>query len=168
MSSNEDQSLEPVPADRHAVVDLVGGEGRLLAQDLERARALLRDGMSKIAGFVSLLRQSAERAHQLASAGGDRDGVAITDALSTLQAEADQAMMGLQLEDILGQLIEGTQARVGAFSQLSTELAALVAVRPSLAPSVEKLGADLSSAQQGRERGAVAQGSLDAGDTELF
>src|SRR6185369_932543 len=143
MPTDENPMPELASADRPVVVDLVGSEGRMLAHDLEQARVLLRDGMAKISSFVSVLQESVARAHQLANVTGERDAIAITRALSTIQADADQAMMGLQLEDILGQLIEGTQARVGAFSQLST-------------------------VKEGRERVVVGQSSLDAGDAELF
>ena len=167
MPTIDDQPEVAVP-ERPVVVDLVGGEGRMLADDLERARLLLRDGMAKIASFVGVLQRSAERAHQLANADGGHDAVAITGALAALQSHADQAMLGLQLEDILGQLIEGTRARVGAFSELSTQLAELVALRPSLAPSVQRLETELNAVKQNREQAVVAQGSLDAGETELF
>ncbi len=160
---------EPAPRDdRSEVVSLVGGEGQMLADDLERARLLLRDGMSKIATFVSLLQESVERAQHLASSTGEPAHEDITTELSSIRAEAGRAMLGLQLEDILGQLIEGTRARIGAFSVLSTELAELVSRRPSLAPSVQKLQAELSASREARERTAVDQGSLDPGDTELF
>jgi len=167
MSVNVEERPDDAPQSS-LVADLVGSEGRMLADDLERARVLLRDGMNKIASFVGVLQRSAERAHQLANAAGEKDAAAISSALSTIQADADQAMMGLQLEDILGQLIEGTRSRVSAFSQLSHELAELVAQRPSLVPSAPNLELKLNAVKTGREQTLVSQGSLDAGDTELF
>jgi hypothetical protein len=129
------EETEPSLRDRTSeVVSLVGGEGQMLADDLERARLLLRDGMSKIATFVTLLQESADRAHQLASSTGERTHVEITTELASIRSDAHQALLGLQLEDILGQLIEGTRARVGTFSQLSTELAEPVSKRPRLFP----------------------------------
>lgn len=157
------EASQPEPP---VVVDLVGNEGRMLAEDLERARVLLRDGMGKIANFVSVLQRSAEMAHELAQSQHGSSG--LTQALSNLQAEANQAMMGLQLEDILGQLIEGTRARVGAFSQLSTALAELVAQRPSLAPSMHSLAGELKAVKDGRQNSTVRQGALEASEVDLF
>jgi hypothetical protein len=167
MAATDEQNSKAVPPESAVVVDLIGNEGRLLADDLERARVLLRDGMAKIASFVSVLQESAERAHQLANV-GEQDAAAITRALSTIQVDAARAVMGLQLEDILGQLIEGTRARVGAFSQLSTALAELVARRPSLAPCVQALAPELKALTEGRANSAVSQGALEATEVELF
>lgn len=162
--SNRSEIEEP----RAIVSDMIGDEGRKLAQDLERARTLLRDGMTKIAGFVNVLQASAERAHQFAIATSDRNPASLDSELDKIRQEAAQAMLGLQMEDILGQLIEGTQRRVSAFSSMSAELATLVAERPSLAPDVERLEAELTNARREREQRVVAQESLDAGDAELF
>lgn len=145
-----------------SMLGVVQNEGQRLAQDLERARALLRDAMGKIASFVQALNDGVEHAHSLS----EHQPSELQAALNALRNDATKAMLGLQVEDVLGQLIEGTRARLDMFSSVSSALAELVSQRPSLKPSPD-VEERLRSIQD-TQLTSVKQTSLDAGEAELF
>jgi len=155
---------DPDPAP--SLLDAVQGNALRMTQDLDRARELLRDAMSKIASFVQVLNEGVEHAQALTRDERASEGSALESALNAMKSDARQAMLGLQVEDVLGQLIEGTRVRLDAFSSLSTELAQLVTQHPSVLPP-ESLHKQLQTLHDTRTA-AVAQTSLDAGESELF
>ncbi|HET9929640.1 MAG TPA: hypothetical protein VFQ35_03090 [Polyangiaceae bacterium] len=151
------------------VSKLIHEEGGTLEQDLVRARELLRDAMAKIADFVTVLQESTAHARELSQLSKESEQAGrLTQVLDSIQSEATSAILGLQVEDVLGQLIEQTQRRIAALSRLSTTVAKVIDERPSLHPKDGKIHAHIAELEAERARVCVAQASLDSGDAELF
>jgi hypothetical protein len=85
-------------------------------------------------------------------------------------SQSERAILGLQLEDVLGQLLEYTRKRADGLSKIAAALAEAVD-RESLAQRDslhDRLKAAMAEADERANRSVVDQQSLDTGDVELF
>jgi hypothetical protein len=169
-------TVSPALPDLHPVI---GREREAMEDELVRARELLRDGMAKLHGFFDALRASVSSQAVLLSKLND-ENVAAADRRATLSqlfadhervlSQSETAILGLQLEDVLGQLIEFTRLRAEGMSTLAATLAEAVD-HEQLAQNTalqERLLNALAKADERAGNRAVEQDSLSRGDVELF
>ena len=166
----------PALPDLHPVI---GREREAMEEELVRARELLRDGMTKLHTFFDALRGSVTTQTVLLSKLSD-DDVQAEERRATLQelladservrSQSESAILGLQLEDVLGQLLEFTRQRADGISTLAEALAEAVD-RDRLAQNSslqERLRSAVARVDERARNRAVEQSSLDRGDVELF
>jgi hypothetical protein len=173
---------EPASGARPALPDLhpvIGRERDAMEEELVRARELLRDGMTKLHAFFDALRSSVTTQAVLLSKLGD-DNVQAEERRATLQellsdservlSQSESAILGLQLEDVLGQLLEFTRQRADGMSTLAAALAEVVD-RDRLAQNSslqERLRDAVAKVDERAGNRMVEQESLERGDVELF
>lgn len=173
---------KPAAAPSPALPDLhpvIGRERDAIADELLRARELLRDGMAKLHMFFDALRVSVSTQAVLLSSLGDGT-LQAEQRQATLQqllkdsehvlSQSESAILGLQLEDVLGQLLEYARERADGMLTLASALADAVdpdrvAQNSSLQ---ERLLRALARVDERAARRVVDQVSLDRGDVELF
>lgn len=181
MSLNHSDTKELAPT-QHAVpiMEPVIGRERLAMEDeLTRARALLRDGMARLHDFFDALRCNVDlQAASLSRLSDETTDVAARkaalDALARdhqrVLSQAENAVLGLQLEDVLGQLLEYSKERAAGLSQIASALAQAVdqqAIAPSEAVQ-ERLRMAVADVEKRSNQCSVGQTSLDDGGVELF
>jgi chromosome segregation ATPase len=157
---------------------VIGRERDAMEEELMRARELLRDGMAKLHGFFDALRASVGAQASLLNKLGD-ETVHADDRRATLHqlfadhenvlSQSETAILGLQLEDVLGQLLEYTRKRAEGLSTLASALAEAVdhdtlAQNSALQQRLQTIVAQVDE----RAGSAVQQESLGSGDVELF
>lgn len=158
---------------------VIGRERMAMEEELVRARELLRDGMAKLHGFFDTLRESVNAQSELLEKLGDAS-VGAEDRQATLhqlfadqarvRSQSESAILGLQLEDVLGQLLEYTRRRADGLSNLAATLADAVD-HSSLRQNVElheRLRSVVAEVDQRANDRIVSQESLGSGDIELF
>jgi hypothetical protein len=177
-----DPTEDPAPAPGSGVPDLhpvIGRERDAMEEELLRARELLRDGMAKLHMFFDALRASVSAQSLLLEKLGD-ESVAVDDRRATLHqlfadqervlSQSESAILGLQLEDVLGQLLEFTRKRAEGMSTLASTLAEVMD-HNQLARDADLQQRLRHAVAQVDERAAgrmVEQDSLNRGDVELF
>jgi hypothetical protein len=135
--------------------------------------------MTKLHAFFDSLRASVSAQTVLISKLGD-DNVQADERRATLRelltdservlSQSESAILGLQLEDVLGQLLEFTRQRAEGMSTLAATLADAVD-RDRLAQNSSLQQRLLTAVAKVDERAGsrvVEQHSLDRGDVELF
>lgn len=158
---------------------VIGREREAMEEELLRARELLRDGMAKLHGFFDALRASVGAQATLLSKLSD-ETVQLEDRKATIDqlfvdhqsvlSQSETAILGLQLEDVLGQLLEYTAKRAEGLSTLASALAEAID-HDTLAQNsvlVERLREILAQVDQRAASKVVQQESLGSGDVELF
>jgi hypothetical protein len=173
---------EVAPAHDQAAPELgyvIARERAAMDSDLVRARELLRDGMAKLHGFFDALNATFSAQSELLSKLGNArtPDAERASTLAQLRADHEQvlslsqtAILGLQLEDVLGQLLDYTRKRADGVSSLANLLkqvmdAAALAGDSALREQLRRL---LEEAEQRSHDLAVRQESLGGGDVELF
>lgn len=158
---------------------VIGREREAMEEELLRARELLRDGMTKLHDFFDALRASVGAQAVLLSKLRD-DNVHADDRRATLHqllsdhehvlSQSESAILGLQLEDVLGQLLEFTRVRAEGMSSLADALAEAVDHdRVAQNSSLHKrLLTAVAKVDERAAIHAVEQDSLNQGDVELF
>ncbi|MEY4577247.1 MAG: hypothetical protein RL701_1950 [Pseudomonadota bacterium] len=172
-------ALDAVEADVQKLEPMIGRERLAIGEDLARARELLRDGMSRLQQGFDALRSSVDAQASSLSTLRDEasDGEARTAAIAELARDhqhllkhSESVMMGLQLEDILGQLLDFTRQRAEGLSQIAATLAEAVD-RESLVRREslhERLKTAVAAVDKRADALCVQQESLATGDIELF
>ena len=187
MTKDGPRSMSQPEQDRGAVAGaalpdlhpVIGRERDAMEEELVRARELLRDGMNKLHAFFDALRGSVTTQAALLSKLGD-DNVQAEERRATLQellidservlSQSESAILGLQLEDVLGQLLEFTRQRAEGMSTLAAALAEAID-RDRLAQNSalqERLLLAVAKVDERAGNRAVKQDSLERGDVELF
>lgn len=158
---------------------VIGRETIAMEDELVRARELLRDGMGRLHQFFDVLRSSvAAQADSLSRLSDEAtDATARKAAIDALVidhqrvvSQSETAVLGLQLEDVLGQLLDYSRRRAAGLSQIASALAEAVD-QQTVAPNVsiqERLRLALADVDERALQCSVAQTSLDTGDVELF
>jgi hypothetical protein len=174
-----DDREQPARVSRSKLAPAIGREREAVEQQLEQARRLLRDGMDKLHGFFETLRTNVEAQTGLLTTLRDEtlDPETRKDALIKLlgdqqhvRTQSESAILGLQLEDMLGQLLDFTRQRVDSLSVLASALADAVDI-DALAKNpaaVERVQNALQEVHRMAGARMVNQQNLDVGDIELF
>lgn len=157
---------------------MIREEAAVVHEQLTQARELLRDGMAKLAESFTETRQAVLMRDQLTAdylAASDleereRLEAALREHRENMQRRTDAGMLGLQVEDMLGQLIEQVRARSSALAALAAALGrdfdrAVVQADVERVRELDELVAALRAAAQSV---FVTQSSADAGEVELF
>ncbi|MET0389280.1 MAG: hypothetical protein ABW321_25125 [Polyangiales bacterium] len=158
---------------------VIGREQEAMEEELVRARELLRDGMTKLHGFFDALRSSVNAQSDLLSK--LRDETADTESrASTIHqliddhksvlTQSETAILGLQLEDVLGQLLEYTRQRASGLSKIASALSEAIdhdelAQNRALSDKLKTAVDEVDKRSQNR---VVDQESLEPGDIDLF
>lgn len=176
MSSSD--PIDPRPTWRGQIPPVIDRETESLRDELVQAGSLLRDGMLKLQTFVTSMQQTihalGEGLERLEAAKGGGERAAQLAALKELQTTAvqhvDEAVVGLQLEDILGQLLDYANRRVGGLSNVALAMAAILRQGnfPESHAALDELAQALAEVNRRAHDRAVAQESMTAGDIELF
>lgn len=170
----------PTPAETMPDLQpVIGRERMAMEEELVRARELLRDGMAKLHGFFDALRASVNAQAGLLEKLSD-ESMRAEDKKATLHqlftdhervlSQSETAILGLQLEDVLGQLLEYTRRRADGLSNLAATLADAVdhsSLRQN-AELHERLRSVVAEVDQRANDRIVSQESLGSGDIELF
>lgn len=137
----DDTHDRPTRAELNLATDharaLLQREGAGMQSELARATQLLHEGMERLGSFFATVndamkdQQALVREVMLANADGDAAAASL-EALDTLVREtrlqADSAVVALQLDDMLGQLLAHTQRRLTRVVSLAESVSALAQV----------------------------------------
>jgi hypothetical protein len=146
-----------------------------LDDELQRANQLLHEGMAKLHDFFDELRSqsvvqlklAATLVDPAASESERQNAIERMFAASErMRQRADTSMLALQLDDMLGQLLECTRNRVQGLATLTSALAD-VASEPS-ATAHAHLTAALKEIERHADNRMVDQETLSVGNVELF
>jgi hypothetical protein len=174
----------PSPSDMlsaHPSLDvptIVERELQAVQEQLTLARQQLRDGILKLAGhFEQLQRATAQQESLLSAFAGISDEIERDAALSEIsrlqcemRASSTSAVLGLQLEDVMGQLLDHTHGRLTRLAAVATAITELLqgVDNQQRQQAAAQLGAVLADVERQALGCAVEQSSLAAGDVELF
>lgn len=179
-SEPEEQTApeSPRPTWRGQIPPVVGREAETLREDLLRAGTLLRDGMLKLQNFVQsmhvTLHEMGECIERAQTMRDETSQAALLTQLQQLQITAltqtDQAFIGLQLEDILSQLLDYANRRAGGLSSVALATAEILrhGAFPNEHAALDELTLTIATVNQRANERAVTQESMSTGDVELF
>lgn len=174
-----DTNAESAKVRASLIGPVIGREQEAMEEELLRARELLRDGMTKLHGFFDALRASvnsqADLLGKLRDEASDSEQRTTTihqliDDHKSVLTQSETAILGLQLEDVLGQLLEYTRQRANGLSKIASALSEAIDHDELAQNSAlhDKLKTAVDEVDKRAQSRVVDQETLEPGDIDLF